>query len=135
MPANLVIYLVRHAEKPDKGSSLSNVIGVPIDYEYKDKHYSKLVEVIQANKDRKFEDPNILICWHHGEILNFAEALGASSKTLRSSSNWPLKWPKEVYGWLLKIYFKVDGTIALQNTQAINEKLMPDDTVDPAFGK
>jgi len=38
-------------------------------------------------------------------------------------------------GWLLKIYFKADGTIDLQHTQAVNEKLMPDDTVEPAFGK
>jgi hypothetical protein len=184
MPANLGIYLLRHAEKPDGGSdlspagqaraaayanyfqnlkdlsgktiswkflfasaespnsdrpfltiqSLSDTIGVPIDREYKDKHYSKLVAVIQANKDRKFDDSNILICWHHGEILNFAEALGASSKTLPSSSNWPLTWPKKVYGWLLKIYFKAGGMIDLQNTEAINEKLMSDDTVDPVFG-
>jgi len=49
------------------------------------------------------------------------------------SSNWPVKWPKDVYGWLLKIYFKADGTIDLQHSQAINQKLMADDTVDPVF--
>src|SRR5215469_2939014 len=171
MPANLAIYLVRHAEKPDGGSDLSpagqaratayvtyfqnlkdlsgktiswkflfasaessnsdrpfltirplsDAIGLPIDDEYKDKHFSKLVDAIRANNGRKFEDSHILICWHHGEILNFAEALGASSNSLPSSSNWPVKWPKEVYGWLLKIFFKADGSMDLQNTQTINE--------------
>jgi hypothetical protein len=185
MPANLAIYLVRHAEKPDVGPDLSQpgqarakayvtyfqnlkdlsgkaiswkflfasadsadsdrpiltiepfsqAVNLPLDYQYKDKDYSKLVDKIRDNKDQKFSNSSILICWHHGELLNLAAALGASSSTLPSSSNWPAKWPKGVYGWLLKIYFKADGSIDLQNTQATNQNLMPEDTVNPVFGK
>jgi hypothetical protein len=37
--------------------------------------------------------------------------------------------PKNAYGWLLRIYYKPDGTLDRQHTEALNEHLMPDDTV------
>lgn len=185
MPANLTIYLVRHAEKPPNGIGLSpagearanayvnyfqnitdpsgkrikwdylfasaestdsnrpfltiqplaQAIGKTIDGDYKDKHFSKLVEFIQQNPKKQFDNANILICWHHGQILDLAGSLGAECKNLPQSSNWPLTWPGKVFGWLLKIYYKSDGTLHEKQTQAINEKLMPDDIVDPVYGK
>ena len=185
MPANLSIYLVRHAEKPPSGTGLSaagearanayvnyfqNVtdplgktikwdylfasaestdsdrpfltiqplalaIAKPIGRDYKDKHFSKLAEFIRQNPKKQFDNSNILVCWHHGEILDLARSLGADCKNLPQGSNWPLSWPGKVFGWLLKIYYKSDGTLHHQQTQAINEKLMPDDIVDPVYGK
>jgi hypothetical protein len=61
--------------------------------------------------------------------------MGASCTTLPVTSNWSAKWPEGVFGWLLKIYYKADGTIHHSSTQAINENLMPDDTVEPVAGK
>jgi len=185
MPANLTIYLVRHAEKPPTGTGLSaagearanayvnyfqnlvdssgktikwdflfasgestqsdrpfltieplaQAIGKTIDPDYKDKHFSKLVKFIQENPAKQFDNSNILICWHHGEILDLAKSLGAECNNLPPGSNWPLSWPGTVFGWLLKIYYKSDGTLHHNQTRAINEKLMPVDTVDPVFGK
>jgi hypothetical protein len=185
MPANLTIYLVRHAEKPPSGSGLSaagearanayvkyfqnvtdpsgktmkwdylfasaesthsdrpfltiqplaQAIGKTIDPDYKDKHFSKLVKFIQENRKKQFDDSNILICWHHGEILDLAQSLGAECNNLPQSSNWPLSWPGKVFGWLLKIYYRSDGTLQHKQTQAINEKLMPDDIIDPVYEK
>ncbi len=105
-----------------------------VDTKYKDKDYSKLVTHFQQHAKR-YAGSNILICWHHGEILQLTEAMGASCATLPATSNWPAKWPGDVFGWLLKIYCKADGTIHHSSTQAINEKLMPDDTVEPVAGK
>jgi len=105
-----------------------------VDTSYKDKDYAKLVAFFQQNA-KHYAGSNILICWHHGEILQLTEAMGASSKTLPATSNWPAKWNGDAFGWLLKIYYKPDGTIHHSSTQAINEKLMPDDTIDPVYGK
>ena len=105
-----------------------------VDTNYKDNGYSKLVAHFQQNA-KQYAGSSILICWHHGEILQLTQAMGASCTTLPATSNWPAKWPGVVFGWLLKIYYKADGTIHHSSTQAINEKLMPDDTVEPVAGK
>ena len=181
MPPNLTIFLVRHAEKPDKGSELapegfaraqkyvqyfqnqvkyngqpirwnylfasaesdksdrpfltiqplSEAIDVKIDSDFKNKHFKDLIKELKKNKGNKFDNTNVLICWHHGEILDLASALGANQGDLPQSAHWPDKWPKKAYGWLLKIYYNSDGTLDRQHTEAVNEHLMPDDTVSP----
>ena len=113
---------------------LAAALNKKVDTSYKDKDYAKLVAFFQQNA-KHYANSNIVICWHHGEILQLTEAMGASSATLPATSNWPAKWPGAVFGWLLKIYYKPDGTLHHSSTQAINEKLMPDDTVEPVFGK
>lgn len=112
---------------------LAKKLGMKVNNDYMDKGYAELVTHLQENAKR-YADSNILICWHHGEILQLAAAMGASSETLPSESSWPDKWPPTVFGWLLKIYYRKDGTIRHKSTQAINEHLMPDDTVDPVYG-
>ncbi|HEY6347233.1 MAG TPA: histidine phosphatase family protein [Bryobacteraceae bacterium] len=111
---------------------LATAIKKPIDSNCADKHYLKLEQHIRENA-KDYANKNILICWHHGEILDLAGALGASPESLPSSSNWPNKWPGEVFGWLLKVYYEGDGTLENQQSQAINEHLMPDDTIDPVY--
>jgi hypothetical protein len=114
---------------------LAKALAKSIDNTYKDKDYVKLKDHIAAHAKDRYASANILICWHHGEILQLAEALGASPSVLPPSSDWPAKWPGDVFGWLLKIYYQEDGTLHHKETQAINEKLMADDTVDPVYGK
>jgi hypothetical protein len=109
---------------------LATAIQKPIDSSCEDKHYLKLEKHVRENAE-DYANKNILICWHHGEILDLAGALGASPESLPPSSTWPNKWPGEVFGWLLKVYYKDDGTLQKQQSQAINEHLMPDDTIDP----
>jgi hypothetical protein len=185
MPANLTIFLVRHAEKPDNGSTLSdegraraqayakyfqhltNYSGQPIRWDYlvaakesdqsnrsvltlsplaeaihklidsqfKNTHYERLAEYLQLNSGRQFDHANVLICWHHGEILELTKALGVRGSDLPESSHWPKRWPDGVYGWVLKVYFKADGTLDRNHTEAVNEALMPDDAAAPAYGK
>lgn len=185
MPANLTIFLVRHAEKPDRGPALSDegraraqayvsyfqrltdysgqpirwdylfaakesdqsnrcvltleplaeAIQKPIDSQFKDKHYERLADHLQLNPGRQFDHANVLICWHHGEILELTKALGVRGSDLPESSHWPRHWPDGVYGWVLKVHFKAEGSLDRDHTEAVNEALMPDDTADPAYGQ
>jgi len=114
---------------------LADALDRSIDTSYPDKHYKKLVEHIEKHAKERYANSRILICWHHGEMLDLATHLGADPSTLPPASNWPSTWPGEVFGWLLRIYYKDDGTLHHNQTQAINEHLMHDDTVDPAYGK
>jgi hypothetical protein len=67
--------------------------------------------------------------------LQLAAVMGASCTALPATSNWPANWPGSIFGWLLKLYYRIDGVVDRNATQAINEGLMPDDTVEPVAGQ
>ena len=113
---------------------LSAALGIPIHQQYADEDFVKLVKHIREKRDH-YAGQNILICWHHGRILQLAAALGASPATLPPNSAWPSHWPESVYGWLLAIHYTADGCLSLDQTRAINEALMPDDTIAPIYGR
>ena len=75
---------------------LAAALNKKIDTKFKDKDYSTLLTHFQQNA-KQYAGSNILICWHHGEILQLTEAMGASSATLPATSNWPIKWPGPRY--------------------------------------
>ena len=103
---------------------LATAIGLDIDAKHKDKDYQKVADDILQNS--KYDGSNILICWHHGEILDLAAALGANG--LPPASNWPTPpWPKDVYGWVLQLCYDADGNIDPSQTICLNQKLMYDD--------
>jgi phosphohistidine phosphatase SixA len=113
---------------------LATALAKTVKTDYKDGDYAGLVKHIRQNA-QQYANSNILICWHHGEILNLAAEMGGSYSTLPASSSWPAKWPESVFGWLLKLYFKPDGTVHHNVTQAVNQRLMPDDKADPVAGR
>ncbi|MGH6822441.1 MAG: hypothetical protein ACREC4_02955, partial [Methylocella sp.] len=80
---------------------LSTAIGLSIDAKHKDIDYQKLADDILQNS--KYDNSNILICWHHGEILDLATALGVDASKLPPGANWPSHWPGGEYGWLLQL--------------------------------
>lgn len=103
---------------------LAAAIGLAINDEHKDKDYQKVADDILQNA--KYDQKNILICWHHGEILDLAAALGATG--LPAASNWPTSpWPSKVYGWLLQLCYDDKGAIIPAQTVCINQELMFDD--------
>lgn len=76
----------------------------------------------------KYNNSNILICWHHEEIINFAAALGAYNKALPPGSNWPpSSWPEDVYEWVMQVCFDTDGNLDTAYTMCLNEQLMYND--------
>jgi hypothetical protein len=118
------------SDRPDLTiTPLSAAIMVPVDATYKDADYKKLAGEILNNS--QYDQSNILICWHHQEILNLATALHVDATKLPSGNKWPSKWPGEEYGWLLQICYDSNGNIINSQTLCINQKLMYDDQSDP----
>ncbi len=113
---------------------LSAALGMPIHQHYADEDFVKLANHIREKRDH-YAGQGILICWHHGKILQLAAALGASPAALPPSSAWPSRWPESIYGWLLAIHYTADGGLSIERTRAINEALMPDDTTAPVYGQ
>lgn len=125
-----------HSDRPVLTiTPLADALKKTIDSTYPDADYQGLVDHLRKHAADRYADANILICWHHGEILQLATALGASPHTLPAASNWPASWPGTEFGWLLEIHCQTDGSVDAATTQAVNEHLMPDDTRDPVYGK
>lgn len=114
---------------------LAQVLDIQIDAKHADADYPKVADDILQNS--KYDNSNILICWHHGEILNLAEALGVDPSKLPSSAHWPgPKWPPAIFGWVLQICYDVNGQIIPTQTLCLNQQLMYDDYGnDPPNGK
>jgi hypothetical protein len=71
--------------------------GLPILQPYADKEFAGLADHLLDSE--KYAGKNIVICWHHGEILQLANALLG---TETPPSDWPSPpWPGDVFGWLL----------------------------------
>ena len=105
---------------------LAAAIGVPINHKHPDKAYKTVADDILKNA--KYDQKNILICWHHGEILKLAKHLGATATNLPPASNWPTPpWPSDVFGWVLQVCFDDNGVIIPAQTICINQELMFDD--------
>ena len=96
---------------------LADALGLSINNKHKDKDFQKVADAILQHG--KYDDSNILICWHHGEILQLAEALGAPASSL------PPKWSGKVFGWLIHLVFDSNGNLTVEPT--INQQLMYDD--------
>lgn len=100
---------------------LSQSLGLPIDTTVADQDYPELCQRLLG--DSRYDHATSLVCWHHGQILALAQALGASKQAL------PVAWPDDVFGWLLQLDYDAAGR--LTNAHACSQKLMFGDHVDP----
>ena len=89
----------------------SKKLGLSIDSQFADAQYQKLATEIRTKPHGK----NILICWHHGEIPQLLQALGADPSQLFRSS----KWPDPVFNWVIQLRYDASGN--LLNAKRITE--------------
>lgn len=112
----------------------SQAVNLPINTNFSNAQYQELANsILLPLTPGQYDNCNILICWHHGEVLKLASSLGVDAS---KAGTWPTKWPGDVFGWLLQITFDANGSINYKQTFCINEKLMHDDHgQDPTDGK
>jgi hypothetical protein len=97
-------------------------LGLVIDSRFKNKKSQELVNEIKARPHGKV----LLIAWHHGEIPELLQALGATPKAVLPKG----KWPDAVFDWLIQLRFDTDGR--LLETKRIKEDLLPSSARLPA---
>jgi hypothetical protein len=96
----------------------SKALVLAIDDRFKNKDFQKLAEEIRSKPHGK----TILIAWHHGEIPELLDALGADTDKALPNG----KWPEDVFGWLIQLRYDANGQLI--ETKRINENLLPDDS-------
>jgi hypothetical protein len=122
-------YLFAAADTPESHRSrltlepLAHALGKKIDCEHRD-HHEIVEDILQ---DKEYNDANVLICWHHGDILALSVDLGVDASVLPPASNWPAVWPAEVFGWVLQISYDAHGKIVPSQTLCTNQRLMHGD--------
>ena len=105
---------------------LAQALDLKLNSKHSNSDYLKVADVILQKP--KYDNSDILICWHHGKILKLAEALGVDPGKLPPSANWPSpEWPDDVFGWVLQICYGADGKIDTAQTLCLNQRLMYDD--------
>jgi hypothetical protein len=74
---------------------LSNAAGVPIDNTFKDDDFPALAKALL--NDPRFLGKTIVVIWHHGNIPEFANVLGAKDGT------YPPRWSGHVFNQFLQL--------------------------------
>ncbi len=97
---------------------LAKALGQPIDQRFKAKEFQELADDLRA----KPHGQHILICWHHGDIPQLTQALGADPKELFATG----KWPDDVFCWVIQLRYDANGKLI--EAKRINEDLMPGDS-------
>ena len=82
----------------------SKALGLAIDSRFADEQFGALADDIRT----KLPGKHILLCWHHGEIPQLLQALGADPSQLLPKG----KWPDDVFNWVLELRYDSNGRLA-----------------------
>lgn len=74
------------------------VTGLKLHAKVADKHYARLAPRLLL--DERYDGCLLAVCWHHGRIPAFAEALGAPE------GSYPDPWPSDVFNLILRFRYK-----------------------------
>jgi hypothetical protein len=94
----------KHSNRPvETITPLAAALGMP----YNDKHANEDYPTVANNllTHLKYAGKIVLVCWHHGKVPEFAQALGVSN---------PPDWPDNVFDRVWQITYS-SGTVTLQN--------------------
>ncbi|HEX3455906.1 MAG TPA: hypothetical protein VHS03_14885 [Gaiellaceae bacterium] len=106
---------------------------LPFDYtNYKDADWKCLADDL---RDKDHDGAAILICWHHGEIVDLANRLlGKFAPTSPPKSCWPPldgRWDCRAFGWVMQIRYDANGAAGTDWVRVVSEALMFDDFSPP----
>ena len=85
----------------------SRSLGLPVDSRFKDKQFQELANEIRSRRHGNA----ILIVWHHGEIPQLIQALGADPDLLFPKG----KWPEGVFNQVVELRYDSDGHLIDSN--------------------
>jgi broad specificity phosphatase PhoE len=104
--------------------------GLDLNCDYEDSDLKGIVKALEEPPAQK-----ILVCWHHGTIINLANALlaphGGPLPTLPPANRWPDTWPGKVFGWVMQIRYDGAGKPMVDWTKCSNQGMMVNDTTNP----
>jgi hypothetical protein len=98
---------------------LAKSLGLTPDLRFQAKRPQDLVQSIRSSPHGKV----ILVCWHHREIPELLQRLGADPEAVLPEG----EWPAQQFGWMLRLSFDENGRLIASRTKRIKEHLMPDD--------
>jgi hypothetical protein len=98
---------------------LARATGLKPDLRFQAKRPQDLVRELRSTPHGK----GILICWHHKEIPELLERLGADPAQLLPDG----EWPAQQFGWVLQLRYDHDGRLLPTKTKRIKEHLLPGD--------
>jgi hypothetical protein len=99
---------------------LAKALKLTIDNQFKNKAYDKLADDI---RDHHYGH-ELLICWHHGNIPNLVNALGADAASLIPGG----KWPDDHFDWVVELHYDADAHVIPGSSKLVHEHLMPGDS-------
>jgi broad specificity phosphatase PhoE len=98
----------RHSARPlETVQPLADKTGVRINTDFADQDYGALAKHLR--KDLTYAGKLVVICWHHGNIPNLMNALGAAK------GSYPDPWPREVFNLILEAKFDARGAPTVQS--------------------
>jgi hypothetical protein len=103
--------------------------GLDLNCDYPDSKSAEAIGAMEAIPEQR-----ILVCWHHGTIIELANkllALAGPAPKLPPESLWPKKWPGEVFGWTMQIRLDANRKPIIDWTKCRNQRMMFDDKADP----
>lgn len=77
---------------------LSDLLRIPLDTRFENDHFKDLAREVLS--DPRYQGARIAICWHHGEIPDFARALNVADA--------PEKWGDDVFDRIWQIDYDSD---------------------------
>src|SRR5581483_5751197 len=92
---------------------LSKAIGLKPDLRFQAKRPQDLAEELRSNPHGKY----FLFCWHHREIPELVEALGADPESLLPEG----QWPTQQFGWVLELRYDHEGRLMASKSRRIKE--------------
>ncbi len=101
----------------------AKALGLDINSRFKARDFQELADEIKSQPHGQA----MLIAWHHNKIPSLLRALGADPDQVIPNG----KWPEDVFSWLIQLRYDSDGH--LMEAKRIIEKLMPDDSTEPAL--
>ena len=98
---------------------LAESLGLKPDLRFQAKRPQDLAQELRAREHGKV----MLICWHHREIPELLEDLGANAAELLPEG----QWPAQQFGWVIRLCYDENGQLKSEGTKRIKEHLMPGD--------